>query len=91
MDSNAEKLAKYHNDIRELRSQLSARDAELAELREAVRVLGDYVYWNDTDNAAKHLTSDSKLDEVNKRIEEARRAVFNNPLARAAVEKAGKR
>lgn len=71
-------------------ARIATLETQLAAEREAVMVLGEYVYWNDTDNAAKHLTSDSKLDAVNKRLEETRRAVFKNPLARASVEKAGK-
>ena len=82
---NAEK----HNHI-DLRTRIETLETQLAAEREAVRVLGEYAYWNDTDDAAKHLTSGSKLDAVNKRIEAARRAVFNNPLARAEVEKASK-
>ena len=93
LDEWVDRLPETHIARRELttlRPKLATLETQLAAANEAVRVLGEYAYWNDTDDAAKHLTSGSKLDAVNKRIEDARRAVFNNPLARASVEKAGK-
>lgn len=84
---NAEKH--NHIDLRarveSLESQLSARDAELAAEREAVRVLGEEVSawheWNDRDP--------HEPDKGIGKIEDARERTEKNPLARASVEKAG--
>jgi hypothetical protein len=68
--------------------RITELSTQLAAERKAVSVLGEYAYWQDTDNAVRHLTSHTKIDNVNKKIHETWRAVFVNPIAAAAIKAA---
>lgn len=91
MEKNSDKIriGELEEELGQKNTYIATLETQLAAANEAVRVWGEYYNADCAMQCTDHDTSSEQLRAIKTAYTKARNAVFNNPLARASVEKAG--